>query len=56
MNDPSTAIAKGSLGAANVLTATICKTTDNKPANVCNEAPIQAIQSQLPTAVPAPAK
>jgi thiol-disulfide isomerase/thioredoxin len=56
MNDPTTAIAKGSLGAANVLTATICKTTDNKPANTCNEGAIQAIQSQLPTTVPAPAK
>jgi hypothetical protein len=49
MNDPTTAIAKGSLGAANVITATICKTTANKPANVCNEGAIQAIQSELPT-------
>ena len=29
-------ISKGAIGTANVMTATICETTDNKPANVCN--------------------
>jgi hypothetical protein len=47
MNDPTTAISKGAIGAANVITATICKTTGNKPTNVCSEPAIQAIEGQL---------
>jgi hypothetical protein len=31
-----------------MITATICTTTGNKPANVCNDPTIQAIQGQLP--------
>ena len=49
MTDSSSDIAKGALGAANVITATICETTGNKPANVCTNPAIQSIQSQLPT-------
>src|SRR6185312_376681 len=49
MGDTSSAISKGSLGSANVITATICATTDNKPSSVCNNSTIQAIQKQLPT-------
>jgi hypothetical protein len=48
MTDPSTPIAKGALGAANVITATICKTTNNKPTTVCNEPAIQTIENSLP--------
>ena len=39
------------VGAANVITATICSTTDNKPANVCTQPAIKDIQSGLPTTV-----
>ena len=40
---------KGALGVANVITATICETTGNKPADVCTNPAIQSIQKQLPT-------
>ena len=49
MHDPSTAISKGAIGTANAMTAAICKTTDNKPANVCTIPAITAIQAKLPT-------
>lgn len=35
LSDPSSEIAKGILGSANVITAQICKTTNQQPANVC---------------------
>jgi hypothetical protein len=47
LNDPSSPIAKGVLGAANEITAAICTTTNNQPADVCNAPPIKAIQSKL---------
>ncbi len=47
MQDPSTDIAKGAVGTANSITAAICTTTDNKPANVCNNPAVQAIQASL---------
>ncbi len=47
MQDPSTPIAKGAVGSANMLTAAICKITGNQPANVCAAAPIPALQSKL---------
>jgi len=47
--DPSTDISKGAIGTANVITATICKVTGNKPAKVCSDPAITAIQAQLPT-------
>ena len=40
--DPSSDIAKAVISNANVLTATICKATANKPANVCTSAGVQA--------------
>jgi Domain of unknown function (DUF929) len=49
MRDTSTAISKGALGSANVITATICATSGDKPANICSDPTIQAIQAQLPT-------
>ena len=48
MGDGTSDISKGALGSANVITATICATTGNKPADVCNDPIIQGIQSQLP--------
>jgi len=47
--DPSSDISKGAIGTANVIAATICKVDGNKPAKVCSDPAITAIQSQLPT-------
>ena len=47
MNDPSSAIAKGAIGAANGITATICLTTGNQPANVCSLPVIKSLQTQI---------
>ena len=47
LKDPSSAIAKGADGAANMITATICKTTNNQPANVCTAPAIKAIEGQI---------
>lgn len=41
--NPSTAIAKSVLGAANVLTADICKLTGNQPASVCAAPPVSSL-------------
>jgi hypothetical protein len=50
MRDPSSANAKGAVGAANTLTATVCSITDNKPANVCTSAGVTAAAKKLPAA------
>lgn len=42
LHDPNSAIAKGVDGAANMLTAQICKATDNQPAAVCDSAGVKA--------------
>lgn len=42
MRDPKSPVAQAIVGASNVLTATICKLTDNKPANVCSAAGVRA--------------
>ena len=47
LKDPSSAIAKGADGAANMITATICKVTGNQPANVCTTPAIKTIEGQL---------
>ena len=47
LNDKSSAIAKGADGSANVITATICKLTNNKPANVCTSPAITSLEGQL---------
>ena len=47
LKDPSSAIAKGADGAANMITATICKVTSNQPSNVCTTPTIKAIEGQL---------
>ena len=48
--DPTTDISKGMLGAANYMTAAICKVTNNQPGDVCNSDPIPQIQPKLPAA------
>jgi thiol-disulfide isomerase/thioredoxin len=45
--DPNTAIGKAVLGNANVMTAAICDTTGNKPANVCGTKTIKDLQTAL---------
>ena len=47
LKDPSSAIAKGADGAANMITATICKVTNNQPSNVCTSPVIKSVQGQL---------
>jgi hypothetical protein len=46
LKDPSTSNAKAVDGAANFMTAAICKLTNNQPATACTPA-IQALQAQL---------
>jgi hypothetical protein len=47
LHNPSSAVAKGAIGSANLFTAAICKITGNAPASVCTAAPIPALQRQL---------
>lgn len=49
LDQPDSDVAKGIVGAANALTATICKITDNNPGDVCNTPTITALQKQLST-------
>jgi hypothetical protein len=46
LQDPSSPIAKSADGAANVITAAICKLTNNKPATACTST-VQALEGQL---------
>jgi thiol-disulfide isomerase/thioredoxin len=46
LKDPSSAIAKGADGSANMITATICKATNNQPASVCTSPVIKTIEGQ----------
>jgi hypothetical protein len=47
LNDKSSAIAKGADGSANLITAAICKMTNNKPADVCTSPAIKSLDGQL---------
>ena len=47
LKDPSSAVAKGAGGAANMITATICKATNDQPSSVCTSPTIKTIQGQL---------
>lgn len=40
-------ISKAVVGAANTIVAAICRTTDQRPAEVCAAPPIQALQGLL---------
>ena len=44
---PTSAVAINVLGAANYLTAAICKMTSNAPASVCSATPISSIEAKL---------
>jgi hypothetical protein len=50
INDPSTDISQGVLGAANYLTAAICLATQNQPTSVCAAGPLPQIEGGLPQA------
>jgi len=47
LHKPSTAVAQGANGSANLFTAAICKITNNQPANVCTAAPVSALEGQI---------
>jgi thiol-disulfide isomerase/thioredoxin len=47
LKNPSDPVAKAVDGAANYVTASICKMTGDKPANVCAAAPIKTIEAKL---------
>ena len=47
LHNPSSPVAQGAVGSANLLTAAICKITRNAPASVCSAAPIPAIESTI---------
>ncbi len=47
LHTPSSAIAQGADGAANMMTAALCKLTNNQPANVCTTPLIKTLQGQL---------
>ncbi len=48
LSDPNSAIAQGVDGAANLITAAVCRTTDGAPAAVCQAAGVQAAAKKLP--------
>jgi thiol-disulfide isomerase/thioredoxin len=47
LKDPSSKVAQGALGAANLITAAICKMTDGQPGNVCTSSGVVAASSHL---------
>ena len=47
MQNPSSPVAQGVLGAANYMTAAICKTTNNKPASVCTSPAVTKVAGKL---------
>jgi thiol-disulfide isomerase/thioredoxin len=47
LHKPSSPVARGSVGSANLFTAAICKITGNQPGSVCNAAPVAALRGQI---------
>jgi thiol-disulfide isomerase/thioredoxin len=47
LHNPSSQVAQGALGAANLITAAICKMTGGKPGNVCTSAGVVAASAHL---------
>lgn len=47
LHNPSSPVAQGAVGSANLFTAAICKITGNAPANVCTTAPVSALESKI---------
>jgi Domain of unknown function (DUF929) len=47
MRNPSSPVSQGVLGAANYMTAAICKMTNNQPANVCTSPAVTKVAGKL---------
>jgi hypothetical protein len=47
LNDPSSTVTQNVVGAANYVTASICKMTNNSPASVCTTDPVKSIEPNL---------
>jgi thiol-disulfide isomerase/thioredoxin len=47
LSNPSSPVAKGAVGSANVFTAVICTLTGNQPASVCTSPPVSALEPRL---------
>jgi thiol-disulfide isomerase/thioredoxin len=47
LQNPSSPVAQGAAGSANMFTAAICKITGNAPASVCTAAPVSALEGKL---------
>ena len=47
LSDPTTAISQGAVGAANTMTAALCKLTNGKPAAVCATPTTQGLEARL---------
>jgi hypothetical protein len=47
LHNPSSPVAKGADGSANLFTAAICQITGNQPGSVCNAAPITALKGHI---------
>jgi hypothetical protein len=47
LSDPSSPVTQGIVGAANVITATICILTDDQPSNVCGNSAVAAIEAKV---------
>jgi thiol-disulfide isomerase/thioredoxin len=54
LHDPSSPVAQGAVGSANLFTAAICKMTGNKPASVCTTAPVSTVASKILGTTPSP--
>ena len=50
LSDPSSSVAKQVLGAANMLTASICELTGGQPTNVCTAPGVTSAAGSLPSA------
>jgi thiol-disulfide isomerase/thioredoxin len=47
LHNPSSAVAQGADGSANLFTAAICALTHNQPGNVCTTAPVKQLEGQI---------
>jgi thiol-disulfide isomerase/thioredoxin len=47
LHNPSSPVAQGALGSANVFTAAICKITGNRPGSVCSTPLVSSLESKL---------
>ena len=47
LHNPSSPVARGANGSANLFTAAICKITGNAPANVCTAAPVSTLEGKI---------